>query len=132
MRSKTLKPSIRWWSLFNPGLLAHFTESLEVHSDRFVHRRGVFSKQKNVIHFSYIINYSTCQSVVDRVFGSANFCIETTAHPEVPVLELKGYPNKLRDFLSKMMRAYASGELVKGRPLEVPPLGSEPAPYSSR
>ena len=107
MKSKTLKPTIRWWSLFNPRLLAHFTERLEVHTDRFVHHRGSFSKQKNVILFSHIINYSTCQSPFDRLFGVANYCIETGANPEVSVLVLTGYTSKLRDFLSKMLIAYS-------------------------
>ena len=110
MKSKTLKPSIRWWSLFNPRLLAHFTESLEVQKDRFVHHKRFFSKHKNVILFSHVINYSTCQSPFDRVFGVANFCIETGSNPEVSVLVLKGYTHKLRDFLSKMLRAYESAD----------------------
>ena len=108
MKSKTLKPAIRWWSLFNSRLLAHFTESLEVQTDRFVHQKGLFKKHKDVILFSHVINYSTCQSPLDRLFGVANFCVETAAHPEAPVLELRGYTSKLREFLSKMMRAYAT------------------------
>ena len=39
---ETYKPVIRWWSFVNPRLLAHFSESLVVHSDRFIFKKGIF------------------------------------------------------------------------------------------
>ncbi len=107
MKFRHLKPSIRWWIPLKPGLIAHLTESLEVHTDRFVHRKGILSKKENVIFFTHITNYSTYQSIFDRMFGVANFSIETAAHTSIPELELKGYTKKLRNFLSKMLRTYA-------------------------
>ena len=107
MKFRHLKPTIRWWSPMNSGLIAHFTESLEVHTDRFVQRKGILSKKENVVLFAHITNYSTYQSIFDRIFGIANFSIETAAHTPLPELELKAYPKKLKEFLAKTLRAYA-------------------------
>jgi uncharacterized membrane protein YdbT with pleckstrin-like domain len=103
MKIHLLKPVIRWWSLGDSRLVAHFTETLEVHTDRFVHRRGVLSKRESVVLYSRITNYTADQNLFDRLFGVANFCIETAAGSMEPELRLRGYPYQLRSFLSKML-----------------------------
>ncbi|MDK1028348.1 MAG: PH domain-containing protein [Anaerolineae bacterium] len=110
MKFRHLKPTIRWWSIANPRLLAHFTESLEVQTDRFVHKKGVFTKRENVILFARITNYSIYQSFFDRIFGVANLYIETEAHSFASGLELKSYPFKLQEFITTMMLAYEVGD----------------------
>jgi uncharacterized membrane protein YdbT with pleckstrin-like domain len=91
-------------------LLAHFTETLEVYTDRFVFRQGIFAKREDVVFFMHITNYSTRQSILDRIFGVANYSIETAAHTAVPELELRGYTYRLREFLSKMLQAYTAAD----------------------
>lgn len=103
MKIHQLKPAIRWWSPARSRLLAHFTESLEVHTDRFVHRKGVLSKRESVVLYTRITNYTAEQNLFDRLFGVANFCVETSAGAQEPELELRGYPCQLREFLSKML-----------------------------
>ena len=102
MRMHRMKPVVRWWSLLDNHLLAHFTETLEIHTDRFVHRRGVLSKRENVVRFSHITNYSSEQNLLDRLFGVANFSIETSAGAHEPEMVLRGYPDQLRSFLARM------------------------------
>jgi uncharacterized membrane protein YdbT with pleckstrin-like domain len=103
MKIHLLKPVIRWWSLRDSRLMAHFTESLEVHTDRFVHRSGLLSRRESVVLYSRITNYTAQQNLFDRMFGVANFSIETSAGSLAPELELRGYPYQLRSFLSKML-----------------------------
>lgn len=96
----TYRPAIRWWSLVDSRLIAHYTESLEVRHDRFVLRKGVLTKSEIVIPFSRITNYSAEQSIFDRMFGIWYFTIET-AGSIAPELILSGYPSKIRDTLSR-------------------------------
>ena len=103
MKIHLLKPVIRWWSLVDSRMLAHFTESLEVHTDRFVHRQGLLSRRESVVLFSRITNYTAEQNLFDRLFGVADFSIETSAASVAPELELRGYPYQLRSFLTKML-----------------------------
>ncbi len=88
------RPKIRWWSLVDSRLLAHYSETLEVWDDRFVMRRGILSKNETVIPFSSITNYSSQQSFFDRVFNICRLVIETAGSIN-PELDLRGYPEKL-------------------------------------
>ena len=74
---RTYRPAVRWWSLIDSRLIAHYTETPEVHRDRFVLRTGVFTKCETVIPFSRITNYSAEQTVIDRMYGIWDFTIET-------------------------------------------------------
>ena len=103
MKIHLLKPVIRWWSLLDNRLLAHYTEALEIHTDRFVHRRGILTKRESVIRFSHITNYAAEQNIFDRIFGVADFSIETAAGTMEPELVLHGYPYQLRNFLSRTL-----------------------------
>ena len=94
------RPAIRWWSLRDTKLIAHFNESLEVLDDRLVLRKGTFSKTETVIPFARITNYVVNQSFFDRVFNICHFHIET-AGSIAPELNLAGYPESLRDILAK-------------------------------
>lgn len=94
------RPAIRWWSLRNMRLSAHFSESLEVLDDRLVLRKGVFSKNEIVVPFSRITNYSASQSFFDRIFNIAHFRIET-AGSMTSELTLSGYPEALREVLAE-------------------------------
>lgn len=94
------RPKIRWWSLRDTRLIAHFSESLEVLDDRLVLRTGTFSKNEVVIPFSRITNYSAAQSFFDRIFNICHFRIET-AGSKVTELSLSGYPETLRDVLAE-------------------------------
>lgn len=100
---QTFRPVIRWWSLVNPRLLAHFSESLVVHSDRFIFKRGILSKSEVVIPFARITNYGHQQSFFDRIFGIGNFKIETAGSSIAPELSLMGYPYELRDVLARTL-----------------------------
>ena len=100
---ETYKPVIRWWSFVNPRLLAHFSESLVVHSDRFIFKKGIFDKSEVVIPFSRITNYAEYQSFFDRLFGVGNFKIETAGSSIAPELALNGYPYKLRNVLARAL-----------------------------
>jgi uncharacterized membrane protein YdbT with pleckstrin-like domain len=95
----TYKPTIRWWSLVDTRLIAHFTESLEVGTDRLTFRKGAVSENEIVVPFSRITNYSDHQNLFDRIFGVCNFVVET-AGSTAPELVLRGYPVKLREVLS--------------------------------
>ena len=48
-------------------------------------------------------NYTAEQNLWDRLFGVANFSIETSAASVAPELELRGYSYQLRSFLTKML-----------------------------
>jgi uncharacterized membrane protein YdbT with pleckstrin-like domain len=100
---QTFRPVVRWWSLTNPRLTAHFSESLTVHSDRFIFRKGIFDKSEVVVPFARITNYSDQQSFFDRVFGLGNFRIETAGSSIAPELTLIGYPYELRDVLARTL-----------------------------
>ncbi|HEX9796751.1 MAG TPA: PH domain-containing protein [Anaerolineales bacterium] len=93
------RPAIRWWSLRDTKLIAHFNESLEVLEDRLVLRKGTFSKTETVIPFDRITNYNVSQSFFDRIFNICHFRIET-AGSIAPELHLAGYPESLKDVLS--------------------------------
>jgi uncharacterized membrane protein YdbT with pleckstrin-like domain len=95
----TYKPKIRWWSLVDMRLAAHFTESLDVGADRLTYRKGAVSENEVVIPFSRITNYSDHQNLFDRMFGACNFVVET-AGSTAPELILHGYPVSLRQVLS--------------------------------
>lgn len=95
----TYKPTIRWWSLVDMRLGAHFTESLEVGADRLTFHKGAISENEIVIPFSRITNYSDHQGLFDRIFGVGNFVVET-AGSIAPELILRGYPVQLREVLS--------------------------------
>jgi uncharacterized membrane protein YdbT with pleckstrin-like domain len=100
---QTFKPVIRWWSLVNPRVIAHFSESLTVHNDRMIYRRGILSKSEVAIPFTRITNYSAEQNLFDRIFGVGNFRIETAAANMAPELALTGYSYKLRDILARAL-----------------------------
>ena len=97
---RTYRPAIRWWSLIYSRLIAHYTETPEVHRDRFVKRTGVFTKSETVIPFFRITNYSAEQTVIDRMDGIWYFTIETAGSLSTELI-LSGYPGKLRDVLSR-------------------------------
>jgi uncharacterized membrane protein YdbT with pleckstrin-like domain len=96
---QSFKPVIRWWSLVNPRIIAHFSERLDVHEDRLMYRKGIFSKSEVVIPFSRITNYAADQTLLDRIFGAGDFRVET-AGSITPELTLIGYSYRLRDLLS--------------------------------
>ena len=100
---QTFRPVVRWWSLTNPRLTAHFSESLTVHSDRFIFRKGIFDKSEVVIPFARITNYSGEQSFFDRIVGIGNFRIETAGSSIAPELILTGYPYELRQILARVL-----------------------------
>jgi len=100
---QTFRPVIRWWTVIYPRLIAHFTESLEVHADRLVYKRGVFNKSEDVILFTRVTNYSAHQNFFDRIFSTADFQVETAAAGVTPELTLRGYSYKLRDILAQAL-----------------------------
>ena len=100
---QTFKPVIRWWSIVNMRLLAHFSETLEVYEDRLMYRKGIISKSEVVIPFSKITNYSADQNLFDRIFGVGNFQIETAGSTITPELALIGYSYRLRDVLARSL-----------------------------
>jgi uncharacterized membrane protein YdbT with pleckstrin-like domain len=105
---QTFKPVIRWWSLVNPRLIAHFSESLTVHNDRFIFKKGILSKSEIVIPFARVTNYAAEQNLFDRIFGAGNFKIETAGSTITPELTLIGYSYKLRDILARSLNIGAS------------------------
>lgn len=92
-------PAIRWWSIVNPRLIAHFSETVDILADRIVFSKGVFNKTQVVIPVSKITNYSINQSFLERIFGVSDFVFET-AGSTGPELILKSYPNRLKDALT--------------------------------
>lgn len=100
---QTFKPMIRWWSLIHPRLTAHFSETLTVHGDRIIFRKGIFDKSEVVIPFSRITNYTGEQSFFDRMVGIGNFRIETAGSSIAPELVLIGYPYELRNVLARAL-----------------------------
>lgn len=100
---QTFKPVVRWWSLTNARLMAHFSESLIVHSDRLIFKKGIFDKSEVVIPFSRITNYAGEQSFMDRIFGIGNFRIETAGSSIAPELVLIGYPYELRNVFARAL-----------------------------
>lgn len=102
----TYRPKIRWWSLVDMRLGAHFTESLEVGADRLTFRKGALSENEIVIPFTRISNYSDRQSFIDRIFGVCHFVVET-AGSATPELVLRGYSVKLREVLSAAVNTKA-------------------------
>ncbi len=100
---QTFKPVIRWWSLVNPRLIAHFSERLEEREDRLVYVKGILSKNEVVIPFSRITNYSADQTLFDRIFGLGNFKVETAGSNITPELNLIGYSYKLREVLAQAL-----------------------------
>ena len=101
---QSFKPVIRWWSFVNPRIIAHFSETLDVHDDRLMYRKGIFSKSEVVIPFVRVTNYATDQSFLDRIFGVGNFRIET-AGSVAPELTLIGYSYKLREVFNRALRS---------------------------
>ena len=101
---RTFKPVIRWWSLVNPRIIAHFSESLEVYEDTLMYRKGIFSKSEVVVPFSRMTNYASEQNLLDRIFRVGNFRIETTGSV-APEIELLGYSYQLRDILARSLKA---------------------------
>ena len=99
---QTFRPVIRWWSIVNPRVIAHFSEALEVRDDRLVYRTGIISKNEVVIPFSRITNYSADQNLFDRIFGTGNFRVET-AGSIAPELTLIGYSYRLRGILAQAL-----------------------------
>jgi membrane protein YdbS with pleckstrin-like domain len=100
---QTFRPVVRWWSLTNPRLMAHFSESLIVHADRLIFRKGIFDKREVVIPFSRITNYAGEQSFMDRIFGTGNFKIETAGSSIAPELVLIGYPYEVRNIFARAL-----------------------------
>ena len=101
---QSFKPAIRWWSLVNPRIIAHFSETLDVFDDRLMYRKGIFSKSEVIIPFSRITNYAADQNVFDRVFRVGNFRIET-AGSVAPEMTLVGYSYALRDIFARSLKA---------------------------
>ncbi len=101
---QSFKPIIRWWSLVNPRVIAHFSETLDIYEDRLMYRKGIFNRSEVVVPFSRVTNYAAEQSLFDRIFRIGNFRIET-AGSVAPELTLIGYSYKLRDILSSALRA---------------------------
>lgn len=97
---RTFRPVIRWWSFVKLRLIAHFSEILEIHEDRLVYRQGILSKNEVVIPYSRITNYSADQNLFDRIFGTADFRVETAGSTITPELTLVGYAHGLRDVLA--------------------------------
>lgn len=100
---QTFRPVIRWWSLTNPRIVAHFSESLVVHADRLIFKKGIFDKSEIVIPFSRITNYSGEQSFFDRIFGIGDFRVETAGSSITPELVLIGYPNDVRNVFARAL-----------------------------
>jgi uncharacterized membrane protein YdbT with pleckstrin-like domain len=105
---QTFKPAIRWWAPLSPRIIAHFSETLLVHNDRLIYRRGIFNKSEVAIPFARITNYAAEQSFFDRIFGIGNFRVETAAANISPELLLTGYPYALRDILARALNAGSS------------------------
>lgn len=101
---QSFKPRIRWWSLVNPRVIAHFSETLDIYEDRLMYRKGIFSRNEVVLPFSRVTNYAAEQNLFDRIFGVGNFRIET-AGSVAPEVTLIGYSYKLRDILAQALRA---------------------------
>lgn len=101
---QSFKPVIRWWSLVNPRIIAHFSETLDVYEDNLMFRKGILNKSEVVIPFSRVTNYAAEQSLFDRIFGVGDFRIET-AGSVAPELTLIGYSYKLRDILARSLKA---------------------------
>ena len=102
---QTFKPVIRWWSLVNMRLLAHYAETLEVYEDRLLYRKGILSKSEVVIPFARITNYADEQNLFDRLFGISNFQVETAGSTITPELNLIGYPSQLRQVLARAVES---------------------------
>jgi len=100
---QSFKPVIRWWSLVNPRVIAHFSETLDIYEDRLMYRKGIFSKNEVTVPFSRVTNYGVDQNVFDRIFGVGNFKVET-AGSVAPELILVGYSYKLRDILARALK----------------------------
>jgi uncharacterized membrane protein YdbT with pleckstrin-like domain len=100
---QTFRPVIRWWSLTNPRITAHFSESLVVHADRLIFKKGIFDKSEVVIPFSRITNYSGEQSFFDRIFGIGDFRIETAGSSIAPELVLIGYRYEVRNVFARAL-----------------------------
>ncbi len=101
---QSFKPVIRWWSLVNPRIIAHFSETLDVYEDNLMYRKGLLNKSEVVIPFSRVTNYAAEQNLFDRIFGVGDFKIET-AGSVAPELTLIGYSYKLRDILARSLKA---------------------------
>ena len=99
----TYRPAIRWWSLVDTRLIAHYTESLEVKHDRLILRAGLLTKSETVIPFSKITNYKAEQGIFDRLFGLWHYTIET-AGSITPELVLGGYPGEIRGALARAIQ----------------------------
>src|SRR5258707_15508556 len=102
---QSFKPVIRWWSLVNMRLIAHFSETLDIYEDKLMYRKGIFSKSEVVIPFSRVANYEADQNLFDRIFGVGNFRVETTGSSITPELMLIGYSYKLRDIFARALKA---------------------------
>jgi membrane protein YdbS with pleckstrin-like domain len=100
---QVFRPAIRWWSLTGSKLVAHYTESVEIHEDHLTFRKGIVSRSEVVIPFSRITNYTADQNLFDRMYGVGNFNIET-AGSVGPELRLMGYPYKLGGVLNASLR----------------------------
>lgn len=101
---QSFKPAIRWWSLVNPRVIAHFSETLDIYEDRLMYRRGILSKNEVVIPFTRVTNYAADQNLFDRIFRVGNFRVETAGSIS-PELVLTGYSYKLKDILTRALRA---------------------------
>lgn len=86
-------------------LIAHFSETLDVYEDRLMYRKGIFSKSEVVIPFSRVTNYAADQNLFDRIFRVGNFRVET-AGSVTPELTLMGYSYKLKDILTRALKAH--------------------------
>ena len=101
---QSFKPMIRWWSLVNPRVIAHFSETLDIYEDRLMYRKGIFNRSEVILPFSRVTNYAAEQNLFDRIFGVGNFRIETAGSVATEVT-LIGYSYKLRDILAQALRA---------------------------
>ena len=101
---QSFKPMIRWWSLVNPRVIAHFSETLDIYEDRLMYRKGIFNRSEVILSFSRVTNYAAEQNLFDRIFGVGNFRIETAGSVATEVT-LIGYSYKLRDILAQALRA---------------------------
>jgi uncharacterized membrane protein YdbT with pleckstrin-like domain len=100
---QSFKPVIRWWSLVNMRIIAHFSETLDVYEDRLMYRRGILSKNEVVIPFARVTNYAADQNLFDRIFQVGNFRVETAGSIS-PELVLTGYSYKLKDILTRALK----------------------------